>query len=146
MFAFVAILAAAATVVSSASVPRGRHYQSVWQASNYRSLLTFGDSYTDENRLNYFGSNNGSAPPAGTFLPESFDTAGGGRTWPRYVVQYTGSDKLLDARLPSSLSARERTRRLYSSSTIALAFALPVCSAKMAKTIRAVMQDPCAST
>lgn len=92
LFVFLAVLAAAATVVSSASVPRGGHYQSVWQASNYRSLLTFGDSYTDENRLNYFGSNNGSAPPAGTFLPESFDTPGGGRTWPRYVVQYTGRD------------------------------------------------------
>lgn len=92
MFAFLAYSLVIASVVSSASIPRGDHGQSVWQASNYKSLLTFGDSYTDENRLNYFGSHNGSAPPAGTFLPESFDTAGGGRTWPRYVVQYTGRD------------------------------------------------------
>jgi hypothetical protein len=30
---------------------------------------------------NYFVKHNGSAPPGGTFLPESFSTAGGGRTW-----------------------------------------------------------------
>jgi hypothetical protein len=27
--------------------------------------VTFGDSYTDENRLGYFINNNGSAPPVG---------------------------------------------------------------------------------
>ena len=61
-----------------------------WSVSNFNNLVTFGDSYTDENRLSYFGMNNGSAPPPGTFLPESFSTPGGGRTWPRYVIQYTG--------------------------------------------------------
>lgn len=64
-----------------------------WSVSNFHSLLTFGDSYTDESRLGYFIQNNGSAPPAGVLLPESNSTAGGGRTWPRYVVQYTGSTK-----------------------------------------------------
>jgi hypothetical protein len=59
--------------------------------SNFNSLVAFGDSYTDENRLNYFGIHNGSALPAVTFLPESFSMAGGGRTWPRYVIQYTGA-------------------------------------------------------
>lgn len=73
----------------TASLPRG---DSVWQVSNFDSLVTFGDSYTDENRLNYFGSHNGSAPPPGTFLPESFATASGGKTWPRYVIQYAGSN------------------------------------------------------
>ena len=63
---------------------------SAWSEKCFNSLITFGDSYTDENRLNWFSTHNGSAPPAGTFLGESFDTAGGGRTWPRYVVQYTG--------------------------------------------------------
>jgi phospholipase/lecithinase/hemolysin len=66
--------------------------QSTWSASRFNSLVSFGDSYTDENRLNYFGEHNGSAPPAGTFLPESFSTAGGGRTWVRYVIQYTGAE------------------------------------------------------
>lgn len=64
---------------------------STWSVSNFNSLIAFGDSYTDENRLNYFGGHNGSAPPPGTLLPESFSTAGGGRTWVRYVIQYTGA-------------------------------------------------------
>src|SRR4051812_13452545 len=55
--------------------------QSPWSVSNFNSLVAFGDSYTDENRLNYFGIHKGAAPPAGTFLPESFTTASGGRTW-----------------------------------------------------------------
>ena len=62
-----------------------------WSVSNFHSLIAFGDSYTDESRLGWFINHNGSAPPAGTLLPESFSTPGGGRTWPRYVVQYTGS-------------------------------------------------------
>ncbi len=75
----------------SASTPRPRgHEDSVWQASNFKSFVAFGDSYTDESRLGYFASHNGSAPPAGTLLPESNSTAGGGYTWPRYVVRYTG--------------------------------------------------------
>ena len=81
------VLAAVLSAATAVSLPRG---SSVWQASNFNSLITFGDSYTDENRLNYFGGHEGAAPPPGTFLPESFSTASGGKTWPRYVVQYTG--------------------------------------------------------
>ena len=61
-----------------------------WCVSNFQSLITFGDSYTDESRLGSFIAHKGTAPATGTLLPESFSTAGGGRTWPRYVVQYTG--------------------------------------------------------
>lgn len=78
-------------ICSASAISIARGGQSVWNIKNFNSLLTFGDSYTDENRLNYFGSHNGEAPPAGTILPESNSTAGGGRTWPRYVVQYTGN-------------------------------------------------------
>lgn len=81
--------------VNSVSVrnrdPAGRS-ELTWSVSRFNSLVAFGDSYTDENRLNYFGEHHGSAPPAGTFLPESFNTAGGGRTWVRYVIQYTGAE------------------------------------------------------
>lgn len=41
-----------------------------WVLERFSSLVTFGDSYTDENRLNYFIQHNGSAPPPGTLLPE----------------------------------------------------------------------------
>ncbi|KAK5054661.1 hypothetical protein LTR84_001553 [Exophiala bonariae] len=80
------------TSTSSTALPRHDHPSKnpVWSVSNFRSLITFGDSYTDESRLGWFINHNGTAPVAGTLLPESFSTAGGGRTWPRYVVQYTG--------------------------------------------------------
>lgn len=48
-------------------------------------------SYTDENRLSYFLSHNGSAPPPGLLLPPSNATAGGGVTWARWVSDYTGA-------------------------------------------------------
>ncbi len=52
-------------------------------------------SYTDESRLGYFISHNGTAPPPGLLLPESFSTPGGGVTWDRWVSNYTGA-KLYD--------------------------------------------------
>lgn len=36
-----------------------------WQPGKFKTLVTFGDSYTDENRLGYFANHNGSAPPTG---------------------------------------------------------------------------------
>ena len=85
------LLPSVLTLASSASLPQARgHQNSVWQASNFKSFLTFGDSYIDESRLGYFAYHNGSAPPPGTLLPESNSTAGGGYTWPRYVARYTG--------------------------------------------------------
>jgi len=94
ILAFALSLAGLIAPASSSTLPRHHNppasSNSVWSVSNFRSLLTFGDSYTDESRLGWFINHNGTAPPAGTLLPESFSTPGGGRTWPRYVVQYTG--------------------------------------------------------
>lgn len=39
-----------------------------WKDGKFKTLVTFGDSYTDENRLGYFISHDGSAPPVGTDL------------------------------------------------------------------------------
>ena len=41
-----------------------------WNLDQFTNLVTFGDSYTDEQRLGYFGSHNGSAPPPGTVFNE----------------------------------------------------------------------------
>lgn len=46
----------------------GRPSQS-WKDGKFQTLVTFGDSYTDENRLGYFINNNGSAPPVGWEQP-----------------------------------------------------------------------------
>jgi len=40
-----------------------------WNLSSFTSLVSFGDSYTDDSRLGYFISHNGSAPPVGYANP-----------------------------------------------------------------------------
>lgn len=42
-----------------------------WNLKKFTSLVAFGDSYTDESRLGYFGSHNGMAPPVGWVEPEA---------------------------------------------------------------------------
>ncbi|KIW31690.1 uncharacterized protein PV07_03295 [Cladophialophora immunda] len=88
LFALGASLFASST--TSSALPR-QSSSKPWSLKSFNSLITFGDSYTDESRLGWFINHNGSAPPAGTLLPETFSAPGGGRTWPRYVVQYTGA-------------------------------------------------------
>jgi len=45
------------------------HNHEVWDLKNFKSLVTFGDSYTDESRIGYFSSHKGSAPPVGWIGP-----------------------------------------------------------------------------
>ena len=47
----------------------GNAQNSTWNVNRFKTLVTFGDSYTDENRLGYFISHNGSAPPVGWQQP-----------------------------------------------------------------------------
>jgi phospholipase/lecithinase/hemolysin len=62
-----------------------------WKDGQFKSLVTFGDSYTDENRLGYFINNNGSAPPVGWDQGIGFTTASGGLSWARYASIYSKS-------------------------------------------------------
>ncbi|KND93313.1 Thermolabile hemolysin [Tolypocladium ophioglossoides CBS 100239] len=55
-----------------------------------QNLVTFGDSYTDEGRLDYFNSH-GKAPPVGSMLPASNMTFSGGYAWGRLVANATGA-------------------------------------------------------
>lgn len=59
--------------------------------NNFKSLVTFGDSYTDENRLGYFINHNGSAPPVGWQQPVGLNTASGGLSWARYASIYSNT-------------------------------------------------------
>ncbi|KAI9654163.1 MAG: hypothetical protein M1831_005517 [Alyxoria varia] len=63
--------------------------QAAWSFEQFENLVVFGDSYSDENQLNYFALHNDSAPPVGTLFPETFEGYDGGRVWTRYVVQYS---------------------------------------------------------
>ncbi|KIW12761.1 hypothetical protein PV08_07947 [Exophiala spinifera] len=62
-----------------------------WNIKNFRSFITFGDSWTGESRYEYFYAHNSTLPEPGTLLGENLRTIVGGRVWARYVVQYAGS-------------------------------------------------------
>jgi hypothetical protein len=62
-----------------------------WDTAAVSTLLAFGDSYTDETRLAYFMTHNGSAPPVGWIGPDNPSTFSGGHDWVRYVSYYTGA-------------------------------------------------------
>ncbi|KAF2125174.1 carbohydrate esterase family 16 protein [Dothidotthia symphoricarpi CBS 119687] len=64
---------------------------SAWKTGKFKTLVTFGDSYTDENRLGYFNSHNGSAPPVGWEQPLGLKTASGGLSWARYASIYSNA-------------------------------------------------------
>lgn len=40
-----------------------------WDLKDFKTLVTFGDSYTDDTRISYFINHNGSAPPVGWVEP-----------------------------------------------------------------------------
>ncbi|KAL1966150.1 hypothetical protein VTN77DRAFT_4702 [Rasamsonia byssochlamydoides] len=84
-----------------------------WGLRRFTSLVTFGDSYTDESRLNYFSSHNGSAPPVGWVDPVSNNTASGGYTWARYVADYTGAN-LYNYAVSGAVCSNYITPRIYS--------------------------------
>ncbi|KAK7509276.1 GDSL lipase/acylhydrolase family protein [Phyllosticta citricarpa] len=63
-----------------------------WDLKNFKSLVSFGNSYTDEGRLKYLEEHDGQVPPVGWIGPVRSDTYSGGQTWPRYVNYYTGAN------------------------------------------------------
>ncbi|EMF10903.1 carbohydrate esterase family 16 protein [Sphaerulina musiva SO2202] len=86
------LLARTAAAAASASPPPSSQPSSCWDFHNFTSLVTFGDSYTDDSRWGYIGSHNGSMPPVGFENPGNYHSASGGRPWPQYVKQYTASN------------------------------------------------------
>ncbi|EME38434.1 carbohydrate esterase family 16 protein [Dothistroma septosporum NZE10] len=82
------LAAAVASAPSYHAPPQGA--SSCWDLKKLTTLVAFGDSYTDDSRLNYFSSHNGSAPPVGWTDEANYASASGGRPWPQYVKQYAG--------------------------------------------------------
>ncbi|KAL9471064.1 hypothetical protein ACSS6W_009005 [Trichoderma asperelloides] len=64
---------------------------SLHHKSDFKYLVTFGDSYTDNGRLSYYGGHNDRPPPPGVMQPETNVTASGGLTWAQYVKSSTGA-------------------------------------------------------
>lgn len=49
--------------------PHGQPSGEEWGLKKFTTLVAFGDSYTDDSRLNYFSEHNGTAPPVGWVDP-----------------------------------------------------------------------------
>jgi hypothetical protein len=45
------------------------HATESWSIKNLKSVVTFGDSYTDESRISFFVNHSGAAPPTGWIGP-----------------------------------------------------------------------------
>ncbi|KAI0017070.1 acetyl esterase [Xylariomycetidae sp. FL0641] len=61
--------------------------------TDVKNLIFFGDSYTDEGRLAWFQSHNGSAPPAGTVIPVSNFSSSGSYVWPHFAAETLGAER-----------------------------------------------------
>ncbi|KAL0472208.1 GDSL lipase [Neurospora intermedia] len=76
-------------------------------------LVTFGDSYTDNGRLNYYIGNGGNPPPAGQLHGEINVTASGGLTWNQYASRQVGA-KLLDYAVSGATCSNKIISRYFS--------------------------------
>ncbi|KAI6086461.1 carbohydrate esterase family 16 protein [Hypoxylon rubiginosum] len=59
--------------------------------SKIDNLIVFGDSYSDEGRLDYFLSHNNTPPPPGLYIPEANLTKSGGKSWPQLAAKAIGA-------------------------------------------------------
>ena len=85
----------AETCLLSPSSLTSKSISSPWQLSRFASLVTFGDSYTDESRLAYFIRHNGSGPPPGSLMPLADCPTPEIRNWARYLANYSGPSTVL---------------------------------------------------
>ena len=68
-----------AGLATAALAARGR--------DSFDTLVTFGDSWTDNGRLVYYINNGGNAPPPGQSHPELDTTSSGGLSWAQYAAR-----------------------------------------------------------
>ncbi|KAI0172992.1 carbohydrate esterase family 16 protein [Hypoxylon sp. FL1284] len=61
------------------------------EVTGIENLIVFGDSYSDEGRLEYFLSHNNTPPPPGLYIPEANVTKNGGRSWPQLAAKAIGA-------------------------------------------------------
>ncbi|KAI9706938.1 MAG: hypothetical protein M1820_004524 [Bogoriella megaspora] len=82
-----------------------------WKLKDFKTLIAFGDSYTDDSRYGFFSANNGSAPPAGWVDPVNLDASDGGRIWVQYVAQYSGA-QIYNYAVSGAVCSNDLTPRL----------------------------------
>ncbi|KAH6844794.1 carbohydrate esterase family 16 protein [Chaetomium sp. MPI-CAGE-AT-0009] len=79
----------------------------------FETLVTFGDSYTDNGRLNYYLNNGGKAPPPGQYHPVINTTASGGLSWAQFAAQDAGAN-LMDYAVSGAVCSNKIVSRYVS--------------------------------
>lgn len=101
---FAVVVAGAAIVAATPCKPK----------ESFSTLVTFGDSYTDDGRLGYYINHHGEGPPPGVYQTVTNSTASGGPAWGQYVQQYTGVH-YLDYAVSGATCSNEIISRLFAS-------------------------------
>ncbi|KAL2257378.1 hypothetical protein VTK26DRAFT_248 [Humicola hyalothermophila] len=79
----------------------------------FDTLVTFGDSWTDNGRLSYYGSHDGQAPPPGQYHDETNVTASGGLSWAQFAAKSAGA-KLMDYAISGAVCSNQIVARYAS--------------------------------
>jgi len=82
------------------------------KCGSFETLVTFGDSYTDNGRLGYYINHAGKAPPPGTMHDESNNTATGGLSWAQFAARDAGA-KLLDYAVSDAVCSNQIVSRNF---------------------------------
>ncbi|KAK4143357.1 uncharacterized protein C8A04DRAFT_37550 [Dichotomopilus funicola] len=79
---------------------------------SFDTLVTFGDSYTDNGRLGYYINNGGKAPPPGKMHDEGNVTASGGLSWAQFAAKNAGA-KLMDYAVSGAVCSNKIVSRNF---------------------------------
>ncbi|PSR82358.1 carbohydrate esterase family 16 protein [Coniella lustricola] len=83
-------LAAAAAAAAFVTGTQASHPSS-HDDQPFTTLVTFGDSYTDDGRFSWYYDHDDQPPPAGVMPPQESVSASGGLAWGQYVQRDTGA-------------------------------------------------------
>ncbi|KAL4920686.1 hypothetical protein BDW62DRAFT_176048 [Aspergillus aurantiobrunneus] len=100
---------AALLLVLSATHAQQTHQ---WGPSQWRGLVTFGNSYTDDTRLDYFAEHDGAEPPVGWEQPTSNDSYSGGYNWGHFASEIANLTRFNYA-VSGAVCSNEITPRTY---------------------------------
>nr|7ZTN_A Chain A, Carbohydrate esterase family 16 protein [Thermothelomyces thermophilus]7ZTN_B Chain B, Carbohydrate esterase family 16 protein [Thermothelomyces thermophilus] len=79
---------------------------------NFETLVTFGDSYTDNGRLGYYINHGGKAPRPGTMHDETTTTASGGLSWAQFAARDAGAT-LMDYAVSGAVCSNQIVSRYF---------------------------------
>ncbi|EHA47261.1 hypothetical protein MCOR27_003426 [Pyricularia oryzae] len=78
----------------------------------FDNLITFGDSFTDNGRLQYYLLNQANPPPPGVLHPEVNQTASGGLAWGQFASRAVGS-RYFDYAVSGAVCSNKITPRYF---------------------------------